>query len=53
MLQVWNMKLTESTNICCTSDRVNCAIEVNIKELLWEMMVSRKCFYGEWTAVRE
>ena len=26
------MKLTESTNNCCTSDRVNCAIEVNIKE---------------------
>ena len=32
MLQVWTMKLTESTNICCTGDRVNCTIKVNIKE---------------------
>ena len=28
----WNIKLTESTNICCTSDRVACTIEINIKE---------------------
>ena len=26
------MKLTESTNICCTSDRVVCTINVSIKE---------------------
>ena len=32
MLQGWNMKLTESTNICCTSDRVACIIKMNIKE---------------------
>ena len=32
MLQGWTMKLTESTNICCTSDRVTCTIKVNIKE---------------------
>ena len=32
MLEVWTMKLTESTNICCTSDRVVCTIKVNVKE---------------------
>ena len=32
MLQVFAMKLTESTNICCPSDRVFCTIKVNIKE---------------------
>ena len=32
MLQAWNMKLTESTNICCTSDKKTCTIKVNIKE---------------------
>ena len=32
MLRGWNMKLTESTNICCTSDRVACIIKMNIKE---------------------
>ena len=32
MLQGWSMKLTESTNICCTNDRVTCTIKVNIKE---------------------
>ena len=32
MLEVWTMKLTESTNICCTSDRVVCTIKVNDKE---------------------
>ena len=26
------MKLTESMNTCCTSDRVACTIKVNIKE---------------------
>ena len=30
-LQVWTMKLTESTDTC-TSDRVACTIEVNIKK---------------------
>ena len=34
MLQGWNMKSTESTNICCTSDRVACSIKMNIKEAL-------------------
>ena len=32
MLQGWNMKSTESTNICCTSDRVACSFKINIKE---------------------
>ena len=32
MLEVWNMKLTESTNIFCTSDKVVRTIKVNIKE---------------------
>ena len=27
MLQVWTMKLTESMNICCSSDRVVCTIK--------------------------
>ena len=36
MLQVWTMKLTESTNICCTSDRVICTVKVNIKEIFME-----------------
>ena len=31
MLQVRAMKLTESTNTCCTSDTVVCTIKVNIK----------------------
>ena len=26
------MKLTESTNICCTSDRIACTTKMNIKE---------------------
>ena len=33
MLQGWSMKLAESTNICCTSVRVTCTINVNIKEI--------------------
>ena len=32
MLQVRAMKLTETTNTCCTSDTVVCTIKVNIKE---------------------
>ena len=36
MLQVWTMKLTESTNICCTSDTVFCTIKVSIKEPFME-----------------
>ena len=32
MLQMWNMKLTESTNICYISDRVPCAMKGNIKQ---------------------
>ena len=32
MLEVWTMKLTESTNIFCTSDKVVRTIKVNIKE---------------------
>ena len=31
---MWIMKLTESTNICWTSDRLVCTIKVNIKETL-------------------
>ena len=34
MLQVWTMKLTESTNICYISDRGASTIKVNIKEIL-------------------
>ena len=30
------MKLTESTNICCISDRVDCTIKQNIKETFLE-----------------
>ena len=32
MLQMSTMKLTESTNICCTSDRLVCTINVKIKD---------------------
>ena len=34
MLQVWVMKLTESTNICYIIDRVTCTTKLNIKESL-------------------
>ena len=34
MLQMWTMKLAESTNICCTSDRLVCTINVIIQERL-------------------
>ena len=53
MLQVWTMKLTETTNICYISERISCKIKVNIKETFMEMMVSCKCLRFEWTAVRE
>ena len=32
MLQVWIIKSIESTNICCTSVRVVCAIEETLIE---------------------
>ena len=32
MLQVWTMKLTESTNICYISDSCPCTMKVNIKQ---------------------
>ena len=32
MLQVWTIKLTESTNKFCTSDRAVRKIKVNMKE---------------------
>ena len=32
MLKMWTMNLTESTNLCCTTDRLACTIKVNIKE---------------------
>ena len=47
---MWPMKLTESTNICCTSDRLVCTIKVNIKERL---IGNDICFCGKWNAVRE
>ena len=50
MFLMWPMKLTESTNICCTSDRLVCTIKVNIKERL---IGNDKCFCGKWNAVRE
>ena len=31
---MWTMKLAESTNICCTSDRLVCTINVIIQERL-------------------
>ena len=34
MLQMWTIKLTESTNNFCTSDRVVRTIKVNMKERL-------------------
>ena len=32
MSQLWTMKVTASTNFCYISDRVTCAVEVNIKK---------------------
>ena len=32
MLQVWIIKSNESTNTCCTSDRVAYTTKVNIKK---------------------
>ena len=32
MLQMWAMNLTESTNICCTTNRLVSTIKVDIKE---------------------
>ena len=49
MSQVWTMKLTESTIVCCASDRVVCTIKLKVKETY----SFRKFLYGEWTAVRE
>ena len=46
MPQVWAMKLTESTNICCVSDRVPFAIKMNVKETFMENL------YGELTVAR-
>ena len=41
MLQVWTMKLTESTNNCFSIDRVaSCTIKVKIKETVIGMMLS-------------
>ena len=53
MSQVWTMKVTESTNICYVSDTVACTIIMNIKETFMGNDSFRKCFCGEWTAVRE
>ena len=47
------MKLTESTSICYTSDRVACTIKMNVKETFMENDSFRKCLYSEWTAVRD
>ena len=47
MLQVWTMKLTESTSICYASDRVACTIKVNVKETFMGNYSFRKCLYGE------
>ena len=45
MLQGWNIKLTESTNICCTSDRyVACTVKVNIKETFMGNVAFLKTF---------
>ena len=46
------MKLTESTSICCASDRIVCTIKMNVKTFMGNDSF-RKCLYGEWTAVRE
>ena len=36
MVKVWTLKLTESMNIFCISDRVASAIKLNIEETWWE-----------------
>ena len=44
MSQVWTMKLTESTNICHSSDRFATAIKLNIKEIFMGNDVFLKMF---------
>ena len=53
MSQVWTMKLTKSTNICYDTDMFTCTIKINVKETFMGNDSFRKCFCGEWTAVRE
>ena len=53
MSQVWTMKVTEPTNICYVSDTFACTIKMNVKETFTGNDSFRKCFCGEWTAVRE
>ena len=53
MSQVWTMKSTESTNICYVSDTVACTIKMNVKQTFLRNDSFRKCFCGEWTAIRE
>ena len=49
MSQVWTMKLTESMNICY----VGAWFLVRLQKPSWETMVSCKCLFCDWTAVRE
>ena len=51
--QVWTMKVTESMNTCYVSDMAACTIKMNVKETFMGNDSFRKCFCGEWTAVRE
>ena len=47
------MKLNESTNICYDSDMFTCTIKMNFKETVMGNDSFRKCFCGEWTAIKE
>ena len=53
MSQVWTMKLTESTNVCYDSDMFTCTIKMTVKETFMGNDSFRKCFSGEWTAIKE
>ena len=46
------LKMTESMNMSCISDKVACAIKVNIKKTFMGTIVSCKCVCGQCTAVR-
>ena len=47
------MKLTESMNIYYVSDRVACAVNMDVKETFMANDRFSKCLCSEWTAVRK
>ena len=53
MSQLWTMILIALTKFWYISNRVCCTVKVNIKETLWESMVSCTFLCGEWTAGRK